>query len=161
MAKEIKLTEKEFIRAMELVSNPADLREYRRGLVGVLLADNRYSAAELGVRMGITERTVLNDLAKIRNPDIQSSTQLGGTRNFLMTFEDEEAFLGEYLEMAKEGIIITMPKLHDEINIIIGKITPKSTFYRLLERHNWRKVKPDTVHLHSDPKIQEEFKKNT
>jgi hypothetical protein len=35
-----------------------------------------------------------------------------------------------------------------------------STTYRLLARHGWRKVQPDTKHPKSDPALQDEFKKN-
>ena len=33
--------------------------------------------------------------------------------------------------------------------------------YRMLERHDWRKVAPDTRHPKSDPAIQEAWKKNS
>jgi hypothetical protein len=36
-----------------------------------------------------------------------------------------------------------------------------STTYRLLARHGWRKVQPDTKHPKSDPAAQDEFKKNS
>ncbi|MDR1083556.1 MAG: winged helix-turn-helix domain-containing protein [Deltaproteobacteria bacterium] len=42
-----------------------------------------------------------------------------------------------------------------------GQAVAVSTTNRLLRRHGWRKVKPDTKHLKSDPSIQEEFKKNS
>ena len=35
-----------------------------------------------------------------------------------------------------------------------------STTYRLLARHGWRKVQPDTKHPKGDPVKQDEFKKN-
>ena len=35
-----------------------------------------------------------------------------------------------------------------------------SVVYRLLARHGWRKVAPDTRHPKSDPLVQEEWKKN-
>jgi hypothetical protein len=36
-----------------------------------------------------------------------------------------------------------------------------STTYRLLARHGWRKVQPDTKHPKSEPALQDEFKKNS
>src|SRR4030042_86863 len=41
----------------------------------------------------------------------------------------------------------------------LGRSIPMSTTYRLLARHGWRKVQPDTKHPKSKPVIQEEFKK--
>ena len=41
----------------------------------------------------------------------------------------------------------------------IGKKVPKSTVYRMLDRHNWREVVPRTKHPKSDKEAQENFKK--
>ncbi len=40
------------------------------------------------------------------------------------------------------------------------KVAP-SVVYRLLARHGWRKVAPDTKHPKSDPVVQAEWKKNS
>jgi hypothetical protein len=77
-----------------------------------------------------------------------------------LTFEEEENFLNDYLDRAKEGLLVTMPMIHIDYNLKVGKNVPKSTFYRMLARHGWRKVKPDTRHPHSKPEVQDEFKKN-
>jgi hypothetical protein len=44
---------------------------------------------------------------------------------------------------------------------VLSLTTPMSTTYRLLARHGWRKVQPDTKHPKSDPALQDEFKKTT
>ncbi len=36
-----------------------------------------------------------------------------------------------------------------------------SVVYKLLARHGWRKVAPDTRHPKGDPKVQEDWKKNS
>jgi hypothetical protein len=36
-----------------------------------------------------------------------------------------------------------------------------SVVYRMLARHGWRKVAPDTRHPKSDPVAQEDWKKNS
>ncbi|MDR1487672.1 MAG: hypothetical protein LBT62_06775, partial [Deltaproteobacteria bacterium] len=73
MTKKIKLTDEELKRAFDLVYNSTEIRDYRRGIIGAILSDNRYTADELATLLGITERTVFNELAKIRNPDFQST----------------------------------------------------------------------------------------
>ncbi|MDR1870766.1 MAG: hypothetical protein LBS60_02370 [Deltaproteobacteria bacterium] len=159
MAKKITLTPEELDRAARLVHNSTELRDYRRGVIALLMADNRYTGKELAARLGITERSVFNELAKIRNPELKARGEWGGARTNLMSFPEEEAFLGEYIEMAKRGIILTIPILHDEFNKRVGKTVPKSTFYRILQRHDWRKVKSDTINHHLVPKTPEELKK--
>jgi transposase len=161
MAKKIELSQTELTRCRELINNSSNIQDYRRGLVGVILSQNRYTASELADIMDVSERTVFVDLSKIRNPDLQKTGQWGGARNCLMSEEEEEAFLNEHLVSSTEGTLVTMPKLHDEYNKRVGKIVPKSTFYRLLKRHNWRKVKPDTIHPKADKAAQEAFKKNS
>ena len=43
----------------------------------------------------------------------------------------------------------------------LGRDIPMAATYRLLARHGWRKVQPDTKHPKGDPAAQEEFKKNS
>ncbi|MBL0167962.1 MAG: winged helix-turn-helix domain-containing protein [Propionivibrio sp.] len=40
----------------------------------------------------------------------------------------------------------------------VGRTVRASVVYRLLERHGWRKVAPDTRHPKSDAKAQEDWK---
>ena len=43
----------------------------------------------------------------------------------------------------------------------LGRAVTHSVVYRMLARHGWRKVAPDTRHPKSDPAAQEEWKKNS
>jgi transposase len=43
----------------------------------------------------------------------------------------------------------------------LGRPVAASVVYRMLARHGWRKVAPDTRHPKSDPLAQEEWKKNS
>ena len=42
---------------------------------------------------------------------------------------------------------------------ILGRKVPKSTVYRMLARHGWRKVMPRPRHPKADASAQAEFKK--
>jgi len=57
--------------------------------------------------------------------------------------------------------VLTVPPIHAALVERLGHDTPMSTTYRLLARHGWRKVQPDTKHPKSDPASQDEFKKNS
>ena len=50
---------------------------------------------------------------------------------------------------------------HAALEKRLGKTVAASTVYRILARHGWRKVTPDTCHPKRDAKAQEEFKKNS
>jgi transposase len=43
----------------------------------------------------------------------------------------------------------------------LGCLVKHPGVYRLLQRHGWRKVAPDTRHPKSDPLTQEQWKKNS
>ena len=60
---------------------------------------------------------------------------------------------------AKKGLITTIAKIKRAYEAKIAKNVHKSTIYRLLERHGWRKVMPRSHHPQAKFKEQEEFKK--
>lgn len=77
-----------------------------------------------------------------------------------MTVEEEKEFLAEWEAEAKTGGVLSVPPIHAALVERLGHDTPLSTTYRLLARHGWRKVQPDTRHPKSDPALQDEFEKN-
>jgi transposase len=158
MSKPVVITEEQLDQAKKLMDPHKLDREYRRGLIVRLMADNRYTAEELALILGISVRTIFDELARIRKPKEQQGTW-GGRRHSLMTFEQEESFLDKFFEKAKEGTILTVNELHAEFNNESGTKAAKTTIYNLLSRHSWRKVKPDTRHPKCKLELQDEFKK--
>jgi transposase len=77
-----------------------------------------------------------------------------------MILEEEKAFLAPWIEQAKIGGVLTVPPLHRDLEERIGHPVSPSTMYRMLARHGWRKVQPDTYHPKADPQAQDDFKKN-
>jgi hypothetical protein len=78
-----------------------------------------------------------------------------------MTIEEERQFLAQWETEALQGGVLTVPPIHATLVEKLGRNIPMTTTYRLLARHGWRKVQPDTKHPKSDPAAQEEFKKNS
>jgi hypothetical protein len=159
MAKTLKFTQDQLDKATEWRDKHSIDREQRAGLILLCIEKTGCSRETAASIFGVDVRTVHDDLERIRNPDTMNKGQWGGGNYHNMTFEEEELFLKSHLDDAEAGMIISVPKLHEEYNNIVGKITPPSTFYRLLKRHNWRKVLPDTRHPKGDPTLQEDFKK--
>lgn len=116
------------------------------------------SAAEL---LGTSRRTIFRDRSNIRSQDDTPKKTWGGRRNSSMTIEEEREFLSQWIEKAAAGGVLTVPPIHAALVERLGHDTPMSTTYRLLARHGWRKVQPDTKHPKSDPAMQDEFKKNS
>ena len=82
----------------------------------------------------------------------------GGRNNAHMSREEEDRFLGAFLEKAESGGIVTIQEIKEAYERHIGKHVAESTVYRLLHRHGWRKVTPRTKHPKSDPEAQDEIK---
>jgi transposase len=83
----------------------------------------------------------------------------GGRNNAYMTADEEEDFLRPFQERAPQGGIVEIGEMKKAFETRIGTTVPKSTIYRLLNRHGWRKIAPGKKHPKSDSILQEELKK--
>ena len=79
----------------------------------------------------------------------------GGRRNALLTWAEEEV-LAPWLEQARAGGVLAVSPLRAALTKKLGEPVKASVVYRLLARHGWRKVAPDTRHPKSDPEAQAE-----
>jgi transposase len=78
-----------------------------------------------------------------------------------MSVEEEFEFLEPWAESAADGGMLIFAPLRAALAQRLGRPVTHSVVYRLLERHGWRKVAPDTRHPKSDPLTQEQWKKNS
>ena len=76
-----------------------------------------------------------------------------------MSVEEEREFLEPWAESAADGGMLIVAPLRAALAQRLGRPITHSAVYRLLARHGWRKVAPDTRHLESDPLTQEQWKK--
>ena len=83
----------------------------------------------------------------------------GGRNNAYMTPEEERVFLAPFGKTAPSGGIVETGRIKEAFEAQVGERVPKSTIYRLLRRHGWRKITPRKKHPKSDPAKQEEIKK--
>jgi transposase len=75
--------------------------------------------------------------------------------------EREAKILDEVLERAKSGGVVVIPQLKPAIEARLKKKIALSSVYRMLARHGWRKLAPDTGHPQGDPQRREDWKKNS
>lgn len=160
MAKQIAISETEFRRAKYLRDKATTVPEYRKALAVILCSLLHISADQVAEILGTSRRTIFRDRDKIRNHDDTEKKPWGGRRHCKMTFEEECEFLAPWKEKATSDGILAVPPIHAALIKRLGHNIPLSTTYRLLARHGWRKVQPDTKHPKSDPTAQEDFKKN-
>jgi hypothetical protein len=78
-----------------------------------------------------------------------------------VTLAREAQILDEVLEGAMRGGVIVVPPLKEKVEERLGKPMALSTLYRMLARHGWRKLAPDTAHPQGDAAVREDWKKNS
>jgi hypothetical protein len=149
MARTANFTRDELDRAARFRDRPKDRREYRAGLLVLLAARHGLTRARLADAFCIDVKTVFNDMKLVRGPDPASPKNArGGRRNCLMSLEEERQFLREHRERNSGGPAVSVSALHAAFNERVGKVTPVSTVYRLLKRHE----RPETMKAPRLPK---------
>lgn len=73
----------------------------------------------------------------------------------------EAEILDEVLMHAESGGIVVIPQLKPAIEAKLNKTIALSSVYRMLARHGWRKLAPDTQHPQGDPQVRDDWKKNS
>lgn len=152
------------VRRAQLTAATTTTVESLRQCQAVLLpalfgATLEQTAAVLGVGRATVPRL---QAAFRKNPSAQSipARNWGGRRKALLAPQEEKAFLEPWLESAAAGQVVVVSPIRAALAQHLGKPVKPSVVYRLLARHGWRKVAPDTRHPKSNPPVQEEWKKN-
>ena len=83
----------------------------------------------------------------------------GGRHRQNLTQEEEVQFLKPFLDRAKAGGILVASEIKKAYEKVLGRKVAESTIYRLLDRHDWRKIVPRPRHPKADPAAQAAFKK--
>ena len=161
MARKIQISIEDIQRAKQLRDQATTIAAYRKALSVILPAELSIDAEQTAELLGTSRRTVFRDRGSISNQDDTQKNLWGGRRHCAMTIEEERAFLAQWIEKATIGGVLTVPPIHAALVKRLGRDIPMSTTYRLLARHSWRKVQPDTKHPKSNPALQDEFKKNS
>jgi transposase len=129
-------------------------------LPAVLGATLEQTALALGVGRATVGRCQAKVRRRLTHP-AQLAPSWGGRRRAAMSSDEEREFLEPWAESAADGGMLIVAPLRAALAQRLGRPVAHSVVYRLLERHGWRKVAPDTRHPKSDPMTQEEWKKNS
>lgn len=119
------------------------------------------STIKIAKRFGVSHQYVLQLIGRYRREGI-SGVEVPGRgqrQKAYLTLEEEAAFLKPFITSAKQGHLVTSHAIHKAYNQKVGRIVAKTTIYRLLRRHNWRKITPRPAHVKSNKAAQDSFKK--
>lgn len=152
-------------KAQNAVAQARDLHELKAAQAVLLPALFGASLSDTATALGVGRATVARLQTRFREPKSgrqrRKPRNWGGRRNALLSVEEEEEFLRPWLEHAEKGGVLVVSPLRQALAEKLGEPVKPSVVYRLLARHGWRKVAPDTSHPQSDPDAQAEWKKNS
>lgn len=114
-------------------------------------------AQHIGVSVGTVHKVISQYNRK--GPAALENPGKGGRRNYNLTLEQEKEFLAAFFEKALLGQIATTAEIKLAYEKSVGRTVHKTTIYRLLDRHEWRKIVPRSCHIKANPEAQEAFKK--
>jgi transposase len=165
MAKPRRTDMKAVARARKAVAKAGSMEELRAAQAVLLPAVMNTTLTETAALLGVGRATVARLQSQFRQSGKRTLSggkqrNWGGRRNALLTWAEEEEFLAPWLEQARAGGVLAVSPLRTALAEKLGQPVKASVVYRLLARHGWRKVAPDTRHPKSDPEAQAEWKKN-
>jgi transposase len=104
-----------------------------------------------------TVHTVISDYNRLGIAAVETPGK-GGRRSEYLTLEEERDFLQPFFERAAQGEIATAAQIKQAFEQKVGQEVHKTTIYRLLKRHQWRKLVPRPSHPKANKEEQEHFK---
>lgn len=163
MARPRRIDPELIVKAQAVVAETADVKELRAAQAVLLPALAHTTLEQTAALLGVGRASVprLQQRFRAQLHPTRPSRRWGGRRRAMMTLEQEKAFLAPWAEQARGAGVLVVSPLRAALAEKLGrKKVAASVVYRLLARHGWRKVAPDTRHPKSDPAAQAEWKKN-
>jgi len=142
-----------------------DLRPHRRQrwlIIYQALVDPR-EAAQIAKHCGVSPATVHQVISAYNRRGVAAveTPGKGGRRHQYLTLEQEQQFLAPFFAQAQAGTIATAAQIKQAFEAQVGQEVAETTIYRLLDRHDWRKLVPRPVHPKADQEEQATFKKTS
>jgi len=162
MARPLQTDSLDIAFADELLKRATDARKIRMAQAILLPERMKTTFSKTAHMLGVSTRTVSRlreDLHLMRNEAYEGDRR-GGRRRENMSLEQEAAFLAGWHARAEAGEMVVASDLRQAVAQKLERPVAESYVYRLLARHGWRKVAPDTRHPKADVEKQEAWKKN-
>ena len=146
-----------------LLDQATSKAEYRRVLCVWLRAALALPAAEIATALGWSTGAVHNLHSRYLHEGVSAllGGDHGGRRREVLRWEEEQELLKTFTAVAEQGGVAEASRLRAALEQQVSHPIPKSTVYRLLARHGWRKLVPRPTHPDASPAAQEAFKKSS
>lgn len=148
-------------RLAERLKRAKSHSEYQRIQCVLIRATLGSSAAQIAQLLGWSTATVhvMHSRWAKEGESIFDVRARGGRHHQYLTPEQEQELLAPFVERAQAGGMLTVTEVQQAYQERSGKEVARSTIYRLLGRHGWRKVVPRPRHPKADLAAQAAFKK--
>lgn len=145
----------------KLMKESKELEQYKRMQAVYFRACYKEKARKIAERTGLSIGTVWNIHSrwKRQGMSIFDAKDTGGRLREHLSFEEEKRLLKQFENEGVKGGILEVKVVHEAYKASIGKNIALSTTYRMLDRHNWRKIMPRPRHPKGDIEGQATFKK--
>ena len=148
----------EIAHAMKECKSSDDYRRIQCVYLGMLYPD--MSAKKIGEATQYSESRVWAIHGEYRKKGLSGLFDSGGGRyRENMTLAEETEFLVPFIEKGKTGALVVAGEIKRAYETKVGKEVAESTIYRLLDRHDFRKIVPYKRHKKANIEEQEAFKK--
>ncbi len=141
-------------------TDPHPWRRQRWLIIYNALVDPR-KAEDIAKHCGVSKATVhqvISSYNRFGGAAVQTPGK-GGRHHDYLSVQEEQALLAPFFARAEQGELATAGEIKHAFEARIGHVVPKSTIYRLLDRHDWRKIMPRPRHPKASQEEQEQFKK--
>lgn len=148
-------------RLAERLKSAASRTEYQRIQCVLIRATLGSSAAQIAQLLGWSTATVhvMHSRWAKEGEAIFDVRVRGGRHHQHLTTGQELELLAPFIERAQAGGMLTVAEIQQAYQARTDKTVARSTVYRLLERHGWRKIVPRPRHPKADIAAQAAFKK--
>jgi transposase len=147
-------------RAMKESKNPSHFRRIQCVYLAMLYPE--MTTEEIGAATLFTSRNVLYIYSDYRAEGLSGLEDgRGGRYRENLTIAQEEELLKPFEEQSRSGTLIVAGKVKKAYEEKIGREVAESTVYRMLDRHDFRKITPYRRHKKANKQEQETFKKTS
>jgi transposase len=148
---------------LPLLKQAKEKREYQRVQCVWLRAAMKMTPADIARALGWSLGYVKQVQARYLKEGERSLKvePKGGRHRENLSVREEDTLLAPFFAKAERGELLVATEVKRAYEARVGHKVPKSTVYRLLDRHGWRKIAPRPFHPKADPLAQEAFKKTS
>ena len=163
MARPIRIDLKLVAKARQTVKATQSLDDFRSAMAVLLPAQVGLTLQETADLLGVGTASVHRMQTRLQVGRTSSSglRNWGGRRQSLLTAQEEIDFLKPWAEQARDAGLLVLSPIRAALAQRVGHAVKASVVWRLLARHGWRKVAPDTKHPKNDPQVMNAWKKNS